>query len=65
MVHQHLVLIVIREYDHCGLNTLIDISLAIGRRKHDHARVAFPRKPIDAIVIVLVEHPEFVLFDKL
>ena len=39
--------------------------MAVGWRQDDHARISLAREPIDAIVIVLVEHPKFKLLNEL
>lgn len=65
MVHQHVVLGVVREHDDGWLDALIDKALSVGRRKNNDAGIAFSREAIDAIVVILVKHPEFVLFNQL
>ena len=53
-----------RQDNHGRLDALVDVALAVWWGKHDHARVALLREPVDAVVVALVEHPEFKLFEE-
>lgn len=69
VLHQVLALFVlstiVRENDDSRLDALVDVALTIGWRQHDHTGIAFFRESIDAVVVVLVEHPEVILFCQL
>ena len=65
VIHEHVVLVVVREHDHRRFDSLVDVALAVGWGQDDHARISLAREPIDAIVIVLVEHPKFKLLNEL
>ena len=65
MLHEHVILVVVREHNHRRFDSLVDVALAVGWGQDDHARISLAREPIDAIVIVLVEHPKFKLLNEL
>ena len=50
--------------DDGGFDPLIHVALSVGWRQNDHARVALSRKSVDAVIVILVEHPELVLLHQ-
>lgn len=45
-------------HNHSWLYALVHVALPVGWRDNNHTGHAFLREPVDAVVIVLVEHPE-------
>ena len=65
VLHQEVVLIVVSQHNHGRFDALINVSLAVGRGQDYNARVAFFREAINAVVVILVEHPELKFLSQL
>jgi hypothetical protein len=50
------------DWQHCRLDSLVNITLSVRGRQDHHTWEAFLRKTINAIVIVLIVHPEVKFF---
>lgn len=65
VLHEPLVFFDVRKDNDCRFYTLVYEALAIRWWEHNNARIAFAWESVNAVVIVLVEHPEFVLRNEL
>lgn len=46
------------KYNHSWFDTLVDVALSERWRHNNHTRQSFLWKAVNAVVVVLVEHPK-------
>jgi hypothetical protein len=66
MVHELMLIfpVRIRQHNNSRLNPLVDVPLPKWWRQHNNAWITFLGKAINAVVVVLVEHPELKFLNK-
>jgi len=64
VIHKHVLIVEFRKYNHCRLDSLVNVALSKRRGQDYNTGVTLFRKAVDAVVVVFVEHPELVLISK-